>query len=299
MAAVFDRWKHALPHSGPYLVYKKYYEELNRYYWASFAAHSLTYKGMTKMGYTWQSNPDTTLNLPQHNHCFKTLRDWAKAYDALQIWTRLNVVISLASILETYIDSVCGLAIESNPGILINSSKTLDGVILLKTKRLDHKIVENAVHDISKGTWQQRRNVFDTLFGGHPIEWDTYMDDLEDLRKKRNSVGHAFGRDIKKARRYEQITPLPIDGIKQEKLLQFFDITLKIAIAIDQYLLDNHIGEYQALFSFHVFYGHNKSKKWDDKSMAREFRKYFSKSSSTLGQQFFVDLVSFYTKVGN
>ncbi len=297
MAAVFNRWKHALPHTGPYLVFKKYYEELNRYYWASFAAFPLTYKGMSKMGYTWQSNPDTTLNLPKHNHCFKTLRDWAKAYDALQVWSRLNVVISLASILETYIDSVCGLAIESNPGILINSSKNIDGVRLLKTKRLDYKIVENAVHDISKGTWLQRRKAFDALFGGHPTEWDSYMTDLENLRKKRNSVGHAFGRDIIKARRYEESIPLPLDGIKQEKLLHYFDITLKTAIAIDQYLLDNHIGEYQALFSFHIFYNHNKSKKWDDKSMAKEFRKYFSKSGSPLGKQFFVDLVEFYKKV--
>lgn len=286
-----------MPHSGPFLVYKQYYEELNRYYWASYAAHPLTYKGMKLMGFTWSSNPDTTLNLPPHNHSFKTLRDWAKAYDSLQVWTRLNVVISLASILETYIDTVCGLAIESNPGVLINSSKSLDGVKLLKTKRLDRSIIKNAVKGITKGTWNQRKKAFAALFGGHPKEMDTYEADLEELRKKRNSVGHAFGRDIDKARQFEEIKPLPLDGIKEEKLLHFFDITLKVAMAIDKYLLDNHIGEYQALFSFHVFYIHRQGKKWDDISMAKAFRKHFSKSSLPLGRDFFVNLVNFYKGV--
>ena len=59
------------------------------------------------------------------------------------------MVISLASILETFIDSVCGLAIESNLGVLINASKSLDGVSLLKTKRLEREVIENAIEDIA------------------------------------------------------------------------------------------------------------------------------------------------------
>lgn len=297
MAAQFDRWKHALPYSGPFLVYKQYYEELNRYYWASYSAHKLTYREMTQKGYTWQSNPETVLELPKHNHSFNTMRSWANAYNELQVWTRLNVVTSLASILETYMDSICGLAIESNPGVLINSSKSLDGVHLLKTKRLDHEVIAAAIRDVSKGMWGERRKVFDALFGGHPAELDQYEADLEDLRNKRNSVGHAFGRDINKARRFEEINPLPLDGIRQDHLIHFFDITLKVAKAVDQYLLENHIGEYQALYSFHVFYTHNQGKKWDDKSMAKEFRKVFSKSSLPIGKQFFIDLVSFYLAI--
>lgn len=296
MAAVFDRWQHALAYSGPFIVYKQYYEELNRYYWASYSAHKLTYKGMAAMGITWPDNPDSRLLLPKHNHSFTTIHSWAKAYDELQVWTRLNVVISLASILETYMDTICGLAIESNPGVLINANKSLDGVHLLKTKRLDREVISNAIRGVNKGTWCERRKAFDTLFGGHPIELETLESDLEELRKKRNSVGHAFGRDINKARRFEEIKPLPLDGIKQENLIHFFDITLKVAKAIDQYLLDNHIGEYQALFSFHVFYAHNQGKKWDVKSMAKAFRKKFSKSSLPIGKQFFVDLVEFYNK---
>ena len=33
---------------------------------------------------------------------------------------------------------------------------------------------------------------FDTMFCGHPEEWDIYEADLEELRRKRNSVGHAL-----------------------------------------------------------------------------------------------------------
>lgn len=293
MAVSFERWKHAFPQSGPFLVYKQYYEELNRYYWASFSGHKITYSEMAKT-YTWESDPEKVLDLPKHNYNFKTLREWSNAYNALQVWIRLNVVLSMSSILETYMDSVCGLAIESNPGILINASKSIDGVSLLKTKRLDREVIENAIQNITKGTWTQRRAVFDSLFGGHPIEMEKYEADLEELRSKRNSVGHAFGRDIIKARRFEEIKPLPLDGIKQEKLIHYLDVTLKVATAIDMFLLDNHIGEYQALFSFHVFYTHNYGKKWDEISMAREFRRVFMKSKMPIGKQFFIELVQYY-----
>lgn len=295
--AVFDRWQHAMVNSGPFLVYKQYYEELNRYYWASYSAHKMTYPLMTYRGYTWESKPEEILDLPEHNHSFTTLREWSDAYNTLQVWTRLNVVISLASILETYIDTVCALAIESNPGVLINASKSLDGVHLLKTKRLEEEIIKNALTGISKGVWGERRKAFDALFGGHPNELDLYESDLDHLRNKRNSVGHAFGRDIDKARRFEEIHPLPLEGISQENLIHFFDVTLRVAKAIDQFLLDNHIGEYQALFSFHVFYTHNQDKNWDDKSMAKAFRKQFLKSSLPIGKQFFLDLVDFYKQV--
>lgn len=292
--AKFERWKHAWAHTGPFRVYKQYYLELNQYYWAAYSGHKITYTEMAKKGYTWESSPDEILGLPQYNHTFPTLRDWATAYDQLQVWIRLNAVISLTSIFETYLDSVCGLAIESNPGILINASKSLDGVSLLKTKRLDRELINKAIEEISKGTWPQRRSAFDSLFGGHPVEWDTYEADLEELRQKRNSVGHAFGRDINKARQFEEITPLPLEGIRQEKLIHYFDITLKVASAIDQYLLDNHIGEYQALFSFHVFYTHHQDEDWDDEEMSKSFRKFLLMDKRRYGKQFFIDLVKYY-----
>lgn len=297
MAEKFDRWKHAVKLSNPFLVYKQYYEELNRFYWASFSAHKLTYKGMPKMGVTWASDTEKILQLPPHNHSFSDMRSWAKAYDSLQVWTRLNVVTSLASILETYIDTICGMAIESNPGVLIHASKSMDGVHLLKSKRLDREVISNAIRGITKGTWGERRGVFDDLFGGHPAELDMFETDLEELRNKRNSVGHAFGRDINKARRFEEVVPLPLEGIAQEKLLHHFDVTLKIAKAIDAYLLDNHIGEYQVLFAFHVFCTHHQGKKWDKKSMVKEFRKTYSSANSPLGKQFFLDMADYYENV--
>lgn len=292
--ATFDRWKHALNHSGPYRVYKQYYLELNQYYWAAYSGHKITYTEMANKGYTWETSPDDILGLPKHNHTFPTLRDWATAYNQLQVWTRLNVVVSLTSIFETFIDSVCGLAIESNPGVLINASRSLDGVSLLKTRRLDRWVIDEAIERIAKGTWAQRRSAFDSLFGGHPAELDVYEADLEELRQKRNSVGHAFGRDINKARQFEEIRPLPLEGIKQENLIHFFDVTLKVASAIDEYLLDNHIGEYQSLFSFHVFYTHHKNNAWNDKKTAHAFRDYLQLDKKRYGRQFFIDLVKYY-----
>lgn len=107
---------------------------------------------------------------------------------------------------------------------------------------------------------------------GHPTELDTFMPDFEELRNNRNTVGHAFGRDIAQSRKHEEVKALPLTGIKEERLLLFFDVTYKVVKAIDLCLLDNQIGEYQALFAFHVFKNQNKSKKCNTKQWADMFR---------------------------
>ena len=63
--ATFDRWKHAWAHSGPFLVYKHYYEELNGYYWAAYSGHKITYTEMANKELTWESNPENVLGLPK------------------------------------------------------------------------------------------------------------------------------------------------------------------------------------------------------------------------------------------
>lgn len=252
---------------------------------------------MSKMGITWSSNQDQILQLPPHNHNFVNLRAWADSYDALQVWTRLNTVVALASTLETYIDTICGLAIESNPGVLINSSQMLDGVKLLKNKRLDRELITEAIKPITRNEWCKRKKAFESLFGGYPPELDIYESELEQLRKKRNDIGHAFGRNINKVRKFEEAKPLPLEGISEKNLLHFFDITMKVAQGIDSYLMDYHIGEYQTIFAFHVFKIHTAGKKWDKKSMTNEFRKQYVSSSSPLGKQFFLDLADYYDSV--
>ena len=293
----FDRWQHVSSSSGPFKVYKKYYEELNLYYWSCYCGHKLTYKGLKKMGVDWNSDPNAVLPLPANNHSFDSMRKWSNSYNALQVWTRLQVLLSLTSILETFIDTIAYLAVESDPGVLINSSKSIDGLTLLKKKRVDSQIIKSRIMYLTKDTWDKRIAAFDTLFGGHPTELDIYKNDLEALRRKRNSVGHAFGRDIEQSRKFEEIVPLPIDGIREDHLLHFFDITFQVAQAIDKFLLDEHIGEYQALFAYHVFYQKNKGKNWNNSEYALYFRRMYCQSQSSFGRDFFRELVSFYHSI--
>ena len=295
MTSVFDRWKHALPSSGPFRVYKQYYEELNKDYWASVAAHSLVYKEMTRKGTTWDSPPAEVLPLPPNKFNFPVLREWSDSYNSFQSWVRLNTLVGLTSILETFIDTVSSLAIESNPGLLINSDKSLDGLSLLKSKRLDEEIIKSSIAPLTKGDWPSRISAFNKLFNGYPTEIYCYLGDLEDLRKRRNTVGHAFGRDIAQSRKFEEIKALPQTGVSEENLLNFFDVTFKVAKAIDTFLLDRHIGEYQALFAFHIFKKKNNGKKWNQSTWANSFRKAYT--TTPLGKQFFLDLVDYYEKV--
>lgn len=292
----FDRWKHYSPTSGPFKVYKQYYTELNLYYWSSYSVHKLAYKGLKSMGADWSTDPGSVLLLPAGNHSFDSLRKWSSSFDASQVWTRLQALLSMASILETYIDTIASLAIESDPGVLINASRSMDGISLIKRKRIEHEIISSRVMFLTKGTWNERFSAFDSLFGNHPNELDSFIEDLEGIRRKRNSVGHAFGRDIEQSRRYDEFTPLPIDGISEERLLHYFDIMFQVAQIIDKYLLEKSIGGFEPLFAYHLFINKNKGKRWNSFEKESYFKRDYNKSKTPLGDAYIKELIQFYNK---
>ena len=65
------------------------------------------------------------------------------------------------------------------------------------------------------------------------------------MRKIRNNVAHAFGRDIDKTRARETVEMLPIERLSEERLQKYMELIRKISKAIDNQLLNNHIGEFE------------------------------------------------------
>ena len=94
-----------------------------------------------------------------------------------------------------------------------------------------------------------RIDAFKKIFGPL-IEFRSCHGDLERIRKIRNEMGHAFGRDIDEARRIGSINILPIRKLSHEKLLKLRTVMATAAGHIDKFLVAKHIGEFEMLQFF-------------------------------------------------
>jgi hypothetical protein len=75
--------------------------------------------------------------------------------------------------------------------------------------------------------------------------------ELEKLRKLRNSVAHAFARDIDEAQNPEIIGLRKMLRLSEDCLVKNLTLLDSSAEAIDQYLLGSHIGEYELVYLYH------------------------------------------------
>lgn len=232
---------------------------MNSLYWAyapAFAHSQITYSKAKK-----EYGP-----LPTTHHLFNLsgnnservaidLDDWSRHFKEFDNWTRLNALLSLNSYFEIYLSSVVSLAIESDIGLQFSASKSVDGLTIVKNGNHRKYSFFDISREITMGEWSKRRKRFKQIFGSAPKELTTYEKDLETIRNIRNSVAHSFGRDIEKSRSRSQTDILEIQRISLKRLQKFMDIIRKVARAIDEQLLNNHIGDYEAVFFYHEIKG--------------------------------------------
>lgn len=193
----FQRWGHVQNHTWPFQVYKLYNEELSQFLWAEEAAIKYTYNRLGKDGADKNEPPTKYFPLAPHRiSTMKTMEGWANVFNESHNWMRLNCLMAISSNMETYLGSVISLAIESNPGVLLSSEIRIDGAKFLKDGTLDDAVYEKHIEACTKGDWPARLAAFEKLFGLAPASYHEGLSTLERIRKMRNNLGHAFGRDI-------------------------------------------------------------------------------------------------------
>ena len=291
----FNRWKHIQRHTWPFQLYKQYNEELSNFIWAEYASHKYVYKHLGKEVVDASEDCKKYFSFPPHVWNLITVRDWSKAFNEGQNFLYLNCVMALNSNFETFLSAIISLAIESNPGVLLNASKTIDGTILLKRQLLNKQIYEEKLNACLKGTWSKRKSEIKSLFGSYPEELDRYETTLEAIRKLRNRIGHAFGRDIEKTRDFSSLQKLPLERVSLQKLKKWLNVTFEVASALDSFLLDDSIGEYQAILAYH-----NNKQKWANKvfgERARELKTMYGAIDQQVGVIFCKGLIEYYDKV--
>lgn len=293
----FDRWGHILVHTWPFQVYKQYNEELSRFIWASEAASQYTHKTLARDGA--EENDELTKFFPLPANRIATMKDikgWASVYNESQNWMRLNCIMAMSSNLETFFASIVALAIESNPGILLGANRKIDGGELLKAGGLDKNSYERYIEACSSGAWSSRLAAFEKLFGNAPDSYRNGIKTLERIGKMRNNLGHAFGRDIDESRNFTSNTKLATDRIQFKTLIKYLEMAYNIVSDVDAYLLDNHIGEFQAIVAYHKNY-EIYSELATDADRAAAFKKYFGATDQSIGKEFCKGVVSYYKKL--
>lgn len=291
----FDRWKHILPHSWPYKVYKQYNEEVSDYLWTADSSYKYVNSQLTKSHVLDTDGVKTHFRLPSTVWNFVTVKDWKTAYDEMQNWVRLNCVMSISANLETYLASVFSLAIESDPGVLLGATKTIDGAKLLKHNQLQPDVYKNQLKKCVEGKWSERISAIKKLFGTYPTILDTNKAELDAMRLMRNKVGHAFGRDIEAARDFTKITKQVPERVSVERLKKWMKCAFDVAGAVDTFLLDNHIGEYQSILAYHE----NKAS-WDAKTSTEKvgaFKQMYGATDHQIGKRFCAELIDYYNSL--
>lgn len=299
----FNRWVSKNPSTWPFQVYNKYSTELSHMFIAHVASEKHIYQNLGKSA-KWEDPFSQHFTVPDkiHQITFTDVKGWSNSFNAFDNWTNLNCLMAISSNLETYLSKTIQLALESDLGTLYGVSKRIDGVEILKHSAIDNLDFEDKIIGCTKGEWGSRINAFVKIFGSAPKVLVDNVSSLERLRKLRNNVGHAFGREIEDTRRHDVINSPEISKMSRDKTIFYMKLIYAIAKDLDKQLLANHIGEYQIVYFYHSM---KDSLSTGDPIPARErgnhiavLKKQIGRfGASSVGKNFCRELIEYYEKL--
>lgn len=297
---IFLRWQSYHGTTWPYLVFKKYNEELMRILKSQELSSKYVYTHLATDGGKWDDYISSYFSVRHETKI--TLKQWSDTNHLFENWNRLNALMSLSSYFETYLSSVISLAIESDPGVLLGSHQSVDGVKLLKTNSFKKEQFESVITSCTKGDWTARKKNIENLFGTLPASFsdNNGISKLNAMRKLRNNVAHAFGRDIEESRKYEKTTILPMGILSKNRLSEWMSLIKKITKDFDHMLLQNHIGAFQPILFYHNLYPSLNNKdtpKARDERM-KELKKALGRiTQESYGKEFCSGLIKYYEEL--
>lgn len=296
-----ERWNSPFGKTIAFTLFAKHFTELNDVYWAHVPAAS-----------TIESSAKEALNTPDADpKSFFLIRDeddrklaatfdmWKSHYRDFSNYTRLNMLMLLSSCFETYLRTIVSLAVESKPGCIIGCPDAIDGAFLLRTRpnygnleSSDYQFTD-IVTSICKGDWYTRSSNYAKYFGTFPIcELD--LKQLDELRQKRNLVGHYFGRGKQKYQAPLSFSPEPVERLSHKKLLSYFGLVFRTAKLIDQHLLHSFIGSYDICKFYYQCIQNGEISGKTSGEQAKELQKIIGATGApTPGNEYYRNLVTY------
>jgi hypothetical protein len=245
----YSRWDNPEGRSASFRLFERDHTQLNKIYW-----HSVSEKSFFDFRYRQAKKnkselPFDILKIDRRyksaNNIRNNLDQWNDYRSDMADWIRLNSLLSLYSYFELYINRITKVAQESDPGLFLGASKTIDGAKILKTNNWNDAYLPNYSLEITKGTWQQRISALEKSFSVEMTDTRTKIDDLEKTRKIRNSIAHYFGRDLNDSNLL-QFIHLKNVSLKEESLISYFDLFYNVAEELDSKMII-YIGDYEIL----------------------------------------------------
>ena len=249
----FNRWsvREGIS-SWAFQTYQKHNKELTEMYISHILSKQYTYKSLGKNGVKFEDLTTKPFDFrdKSYSNVFKNIKIWSNNFNRFDNWTNLNAIMAMSANLETYMATIIKLALESDIGVTFNATRKIDGIEIIKNSDKYPFELEDKIISCTKGDWSSRVSNFEKIFTIAPNILKDNISSLDKIRKLRNDIGHAFGREIDKSRNHNILTPIKIQTIKQEKIIEYLKLLFAVARAIDKQLMSNNIGEYQVLYFF-------------------------------------------------
>lgn len=258
-----ERWNSPFPHTIAFVLFKEHFTELNYVYWAHVPAASTIEKKALEALKSEDADPKRYFLIPDKDdrRISKTYAQWKSFYREFSNYTRLNMLMLLSSCFETYLRTIVSLSLESKPGIIIKAPDAVDGWFLFRKNSnygnygsKDYQFLEE-IGSVCQGDWNSRANAYIKYFGNMPLS-ATEISELDDLRQKRNLVGHYFGREKQKYEAPLFFEPSPVQRISHDKLIKYFNVVYEAVEKIDRHLHQNYIGSYDVMKFFYIHNPH-------------------------------------------
>lgn len=253
----FDRHERSEGASWALGEFSFYETQMNSMYWSGEAASAhATYLVRNAASHvpvtaTLKATGPNAHRLPQQN------KPWLTAMSDLQNWNRACFVLAATGALERFTQRIVHTALLSDPAVVYGKSRAIDGTNWLKIGiTVDHN---KQLEFVTKGEWTQRYSAIKKLFGDIPL-LKHHLAALDEIREFRNSVGHAFGRDLDEEVMSNTRAVPKMLKIKQHQLIAWFQILSESAKALDEVLVARHVGDFEPILHFHAWLGNNKKK---------------------------------------
>lgn len=295
-----ERWESPFEWSIPYFLFIKHFTELNSIYWSHVpAASTIEKKSLETLGSN-DADPKKYFLIRDEDdrRMAPTYNEWKNHYREFSNYTRLNILMLLSSCFETYLRTIISLAIESKPGCIIGCPDAIDGVFLLKTREGYGDIngsnyqFSNVIESICKGEWNNRALNYHKYFGSCPISSND-ITELDQLRQKRNQVGHHFGRTKQQYETPLSLTPEPAQRLSHDRLLKYFALVYRTVRKIDNHLHRNFVGSYDICKYFIQCLQDGRITSEFSGQQAKEFGKIIGSEGLRASSEYYRNIVSY------
>jgi len=184
----FNRWISSDTHTYAYRVFKKNHTFMNAMLWGYTPTHHYMRYLYRKAEKTMTTQEFLHIGGKDANRVISDITEWYNNLIEFDNWNRLNTLVAINAYFEIYLSSVVSLAIESDPSILFSLTKEVDGIKILKEKKILEVNFFDKSELITKGSWDQRVMNYKKLFGYVPDALNDNISDLEKVRKLRNKL---------------------------------------------------------------------------------------------------------------